>query len=238
LVEEPARSARASGQLPAIPLPQVVIERPRNASHGDYATAFALQSAKLVKGAPVKIAHALVEAMPAAEFLGRVELAGPGFINFTLDPTWLARQVGTIAQLGERFGSGHVGRGKRVQVEFVSANPTGPLHVASGRSGALGDALANVLGFAGYDVEREYYVNDSGSRMGAFYASAWARYLQQLGRPAEVPDDGYQGAYMIDLAKAIVDEAGGRYLELPPDEGERAVGARALEMVVAAVRED
>jgi len=238
LVEEAARAAQAAGKLPAFPIPEVAIERPRNPAHGDYASPIAMHSARLARSAPMKIGQAIVEAMPKRDFLGKVELAAPGFINLTLDTAWLQRQVAEIDRAGERFGAVDIGQGRRVQVEFISANPTGPLHVASGRAGALGDALANILAFAGYDVEREYYVNDAGSRMGAFYATAWARYRQQLGRDAEVPADGYHGGYMVDIAKAIVEREGDRFLNLPDEQAEREVGQLALGMVVASARQD
>ncbi len=238
LVEEAARSAQAAGKLPAGPLPTVGIERPRSAAHGDYATPFAMQCTKIMKVPPLKVGQALVEGLDAPGFLERVDLAPPGFINFTLSKRWLAQQVDEIVRAGERFAAVDVGQGRRVQVEFVSANPTGPLHVASGRAGALGDALANVMALAGFQVEREYYINDAGSRMGAFYASAWARYLQQLGREAEVPADGYHGAYMIDIAKEIVAREGDRFLQVPAETAEREVGQLALGMVLASARND
>ena len=145
----------------------------------------------------------------------------PGFINFALDPRWLAEQVETVLEEGAAFGNVSLGKGESVQVEFVSINPTGPIHVGHARGGVLGDVLARVLDAAGFSVTREYYFNDAGNQMDNFYGSLYARYQQTLGRDAELPQGGYVGEYMVDVAKEIADEDGDRLLDLPAEQANR-----------------
>jgi arginyl-tRNA synthetase len=167
-----------------------------------------------------------------------LQIAPPGFLNFRLSPSWLARQVDAILAEGTRFGSVGIGTGRRAQVEFVSANPTGPLHVGTGRGAALGDSLARVLQHAGYRVEREYYVNDAGSRMEAFNSSVYARYAQHFGVTRDVPEDGYPGEYLRDVAAVIAEAEGHRYLDMPEADARVALGRRAIEMLLADARVD
>ena len=227
LLASAAEAAQRDGSLPEFVLPEVPVERPQKPEHGDYASTLPLKLARAARMSPVAIAKVLVEHLAPADLVGKVEVAGPGFINFTLSDAWLARQVDEILAAGAAFGNVDIGHGARVQVEFVSANPTGPLHAGSGRGAALGDTLAGLLAKAGYEVEREYYVNDAGTRMLAFYASAYARYAQQLGVAAEVPKDGYHGQYMVELGGQLVAEHGRRYLD-------EAVAARLGKDSVAA----
>ncbi len=231
-------ASQADGSLPAFAMPEVPIERPQNPEHGDYASTLPLKLARAARMAPQAIAKALVDHLPAADFVGKVTVAGPGFINFVLDDAWLARQVDAILAAGAAFGNVDLGHGARVQVEFVSANPTGPLHAGSGRGAALGDTLAALLAKAGYAVQREYYVNDAGSRMEAFFASAFARYAQQFGLAEEVPADGYHGHYMRELGRQLAAEHGRRFLDLPRAEAIAALGRLALEQMVARARAD
>lgn len=213
LLARAVEAAQQDGSLPAFATPEVAVERPQNPEHGDYASTLPLKLARAARMSPVAIANALVAHLPATDFVAKVTIAGAGFVNFTLADPWLAAQVDQILAAGEAYGNVNLGNGARVQVEFVSANPTGPLHAGSGRGAALGDTLAGLLARAGYAVEREYYVNDAGTRMLAFFASAYARYAQQLGITASVPKDGYHGSYVVDLGTELAGEHGRRYLD-------------------------
>ncbi len=232
------QSAQAAGDLPAFDLPPVPVERPKQATHGDYATPIAMQLARLARQAPLRIAEAIVRYFEAPDYISQVVAVPPGYINLTLSSAWLAAQADTIRCLGEEFGNVAIGRGQRVQVEYVSANPTGPLHWGSARNAVLGDTLANVLAAAGYDVEREYYVNDAGSRMQAFFASLYARYAQALGADEPVPEDGYLGGYLVEWGRRIAEEEGDRYLLLPREQAIAEIGARGLEIVLESIRGD
>ncbi|NLD72174.1 MAG: arginine--tRNA ligase, partial [Chloroflexi bacterium] len=238
-VKAALKKAQSKGDLPPFDLPDAVgIEHPKQREMGDYATPVCMQLARLARMAPVKIAEATVKHLRRPEFIGGVEVVHPGFINFRLDGAWLAGQVEEILAAGDAYGRVDLGEGKRVQVEFVSANPTGPLHIGSARNAVLGDAIASVLEAAGYDVKREYYVNDAGSRMQAFHQTLFARYAQALGVDADVPEDGYQGQHMVDLGARIAEEHGRAFLEMPREEALREIGALGLESVVAGARED
>ena len=193
LVTGALEQAQGQGLLPTAPLPEKLIERPQNPEHGDYATSMPLKLARAMQMPPLEIAERLVPLIPLGGALAQVEVARPGFINFTLADDWLRRQVDAILEAGDRYGATETGVGQRVQVEFVSVNPTGPLHVGHARGAVIGSALANILSAAGYDVVREYYFNDSGSQMDRFYQSLYARYAQGLGatlscRPTATPD--------------------------------------------------
>jgi arginyl-tRNA synthetase len=165
-------------------------------------------------------------------------VAPPGFLNFHLSADWLRRQVDAIIAAGADFGRVPLMSGKSALVEYVSANPTGPLHVGAGRGAALGDTLANVLDHAGCRVEREYYINDAGARMDAFNASVYAVYAREFGRDEPIPPDGYPGEYMAELARDLVAEHGGRYLELPRDEAQRELGRLGRDWLLAGIRDD
>ena len=237
-LKQAIENAQAAGALPAFEVPEVPLERPKQAAHGDYATPVAMQLARLARQAPIKIAEAIVRYFEAPEYIGRAEAVAPGYINLALSEQWLAALADVIRAQGEAYGSVELGHGQRVQVEYVSANPTGPLHTGSARNAVLGDTLANVLAAAGYEVEREYYVNDAGSRMQAFYASLYARYAQALGADEPVPEDGYLGTYLIEWGRRIAQEEGDRYLLLPRDDAIAQIGARGLDMVLESIRAD
>jgi len=198
--------------LASTALPETVIEHPQKPEHGDFASGLPLRLARIMGMPPLAIAEKIVEHISPPPEVGKVEIAPPGFINFTLRPDWLAKQVDSILSAGESYGDLPLGEGKRVQLEFVSANPTGPLHVGHGRGAVLGSTLANVLSAAGYQTQKEYYLNDTGSQISAFGLSLYARYQQCLGREVDMPSDGYLGDYMIDLAKEIVQQYGDRFL--------------------------
>jgi arginyl-tRNA synthetase len=234
------KRAQRHGDLPAFEIPQdIPVERPKQEDMGDYATPVCMQLARLARMAPIKIADIVARRLETPAFIGAVEIAPPGFINFRLAEDWLTAQIEPIQAAGESFAQLDLGTGKRVQVEYVSANPTGPLHMGSARNAVLGDALASTLEAAGYDVQREYYVNDAGSRMRLFFETVYARYAQALGRVEEmVPTDGYQGPYMIEMGKEIAEERGDEFLRLPREEALQEIGRLALDRVVAGARED
>ena len=199
------------------PFPEPELQRPRQKGFGDFTTNVAMVVASKAGTNPRETATAIVEALPSAPFLDRSEVAGPGFINLWTTDEWLHDVLRRIVREGERYGGGEP-TGERIQVEFVSANPTGPLTIGHARNAAIGDAIARLLAFAGHDVEREYYFNDAGGQMDRFGASVEARYLQLVGRDAEVPEDGYHGAYVTELARDILASEGPGLGDLPEDE--------------------
>ncbi|MBI1965487.1 MAG: arginine--tRNA ligase [Betaproteobacteria bacterium] len=189
----------------------IVIERPRHAGHGDYACNLALQLAKLLQRTPRDIAGSLVAALPASPLLEKAEIAGAGFINLYLERSYKQQAVHRALAAGAAYGACALGQKKRVQVEFVSANPTGPLHVGHGRGAAFGASLANVLAAAGFDVNREYYVNDAGRQMDILAVSTWLRYLELCGIAIAFPGNAYQGDYVRDMARALHGGHGARF---------------------------
>jgi arginyl-tRNA synthetase len=202
-----AAKAHESGSLPSGDGPAVAIEVPNNAAHGDFSTNFAMISAAVQKMAPRKIAAAIVDHLDDPDqIIAKTEIAGPGFINFYIHPHCWLPILNQIHAQGERFGACDLGRGTRYQVEFVSANPTGPLHVGHGRGAAVGDAVANILALCGFEVEREYYINDSGRQISTLGRSVFFRCRQLMGAKIDFPDDCYQGEYIVDFAKQIVAE--------------------------------
>jgi arginyl-tRNA synthetase len=236
LLKRAASEAQRLGKLPPLTFPEVVVEHPRNPEHGDYASSFALKLARATGLDPIVIANDMVGLMVPGPEISRINVAPPGFINFILNNDWLVSQVESILAAGNSYGNINLGQGKRVQLEFVSVNPTGPLHVGHGRGGVLGSTLANVLTGAGYEVETEYYINDAGSQIEAFYRSLYARYQQGLGIDAEMPSDGYLGSYMIDLAKEIIAEEGDRFLTLPEPEAVSQLGRLGVEKVIELIK--
>ncbi len=193
----------------------IVLERPKQAGHGDYASNLALQLAKPLKRNPRDIAQALVDAVPPSPWLAKAEVAGAGFINLFLTPTAKQGVVADILARGQRYGRIGFGQGRKVHVEFVSANPTGPLHVGHGRGAAFGASLANVLEAAGFAVEREYYVNDAGRQMDTLALSTWLRYLELNELSISFPPNGYQGEYVRKMAQSIAQAHGRRYVHAP-----------------------
>jgi arginyl-tRNA synthetase len=238
LLTAAANKAQESGKLPSVAVPEITIEHPQNPAYGDYASSLPLKLGRATGTSPLAIAEALVGLISPAPEVEAVTVAPPGFINFTLKDSWLNRQVGLILKAGETYGNVELGRGSRVQLEFVSVNPTGPLHVGHGRGAILGNTLANVLAAAGYQVEKEYYVNDAGSQMDAFYRSLYARYQQALRVDAEMPTDGYLGDYITDLAKEVIAEEGDRLLSLPPEKAVTELGKIGLAKMIAQIKGD
>jgi arginyl-tRNA synthetase len=238
LLTEAAKKAQQEGKLPNVELPEIIIERPQKAEHGDYASNFPLKLSRIARANPMVIANELVALLPKTEEIESAKVAPPGFINFTIKNSWLSRHVDQILQEGEKFGNNNLGKGQKVQVEFVSINPTGPLHVGHGRGAILGSTLVNLLAASGYNVEREYYFNDAGNQMEIFKRSLYARYLQELGVKAEVPENGYMGNYMIDIAKKIIAEQGDKFQKMPEAEALKQLGEAGIEKVKNKIKID
>ena len=203
LVHQALDAMRSAGDLPADATAAFVIEQTRDKQHGDFACNAAMLLARTARRKPRAIAEAIVAVLPASDQVAKVEIAGPGFINFFMTPTAFHGVVGAILDQGERYGHSEVGVGKRVQVEFVSANPTGPLHVGHGRGAAYGAVVANLLATTGHEVHREYYVNDAGRQMDILATSVWMRYLELCGEEVVFPSNGYKGDYVFDIAAGL-----------------------------------
>jgi arginyl-tRNA synthetase len=200
-------------------IPDIVLEVPRDKAHGDLATNAAMQLTKIAKRNPRQIAEAIIEHLDTSRAsIEKAEIAGPGFINFTLSKNYLYPIISLVAELGDDYGRINIGQGQKVEMEFVSANPTGSLHLGHARGAAVGDALCNVLDYAGYQVTREYYINDAGNQVVNLCKSIETRYLQELGQEAEMPEDGYHGEDIKGFARELVAEKGDSLLEMSPSE--------------------
>ena len=234
--------AFAAGVLPAGgEMVTVTIEIPRDTSHGDYASNFAMAGARELHMAPRAIAQAIVDHLELeGSYFQKAEIAGPGFLNFTLGPKWYGEVLRAIEEEGPDYGSGDKGAGKRVMVEFVSANPTGPMHMGNARGGVLGDTLANVLARNGWNVWREFYVNDAGNQIDKFARSIYARYMQiVLGEDAvPFPEDGYQGEDIKELAQAFYEASGSDYKNEPEEDALFAMAQFGLERNIPKMKED
>lgn len=214
-----ANAAITAGLAAREELPVFVLEVPKDKTHGDLATNAAMQLTKLAKKNPRQIAEAIIANLDLkSASIESAEIAGPGFINFRMDKSYLYPVIAQALEAGENFGRVNVGSGSRVQVEFVSANPTGSLHLGHARGAAVGDSLCNLLDFAGYDVTREYYINDAGKQVENLALSLDARYRQALGQEAEMPEDGYYGEDIIAFAKGLAEEKGDELLKLSDQE--------------------
>ncbi len=237
LVNQAVRAAIASGDLPDVAVPAGSVERPKDTARGDFATTLPLRLARTAMKPPLQIAQALAKHLPADPAIDPPEVAPPGFLNIRLSQAFLQDQVEATIALGESYADLTLGAGRKAQVEFVSANPTGPLHVGNGRGAAIGDALASVLGAAGYTVEREYYVNDAGTQTDTFGDTLYARYQQLFGREVGIPVDGYPGEYMIELAQEIRDEAGESFLKPAGEPAPKDLNALGIELMVRKIRQ-
>ena len=200
-------------------IPDVILETPKEKAHGDYSTNMAMQLARVAKKAPRMIAESLVENFDRSQAsIEKIELAGPGFINFYMNNDYLTDLIPTILEAEDKYGSTTVGGGQKIQIEFVSANPTGDLHLGHARGAAVGDSLCNILDKAGYDVSREYYINDAGNQINNLALSVEARYFQALGMEKDMPEDGYHGADIVGIGKVLAEEFGDKYVEVPDAE--------------------
>jgi arginyl-tRNA synthetase len=239
LFRDALERAAASGDIALDPaaIPEPALERPRLPEHGDWATNVALTLAKAAKAPPRAVAEAMVAHLDRPDWVAGVEVAGPGFVNVRLDQRWFAGLVRRIVAEGDSFGTIDLGHGEAVNVEFISANPTGPLHVGNARLAPMGDALANLLAATGHKVEREYYFNDAGTQIDLLGASVEAAYLGLLGRPAEPPEDGYKGAYVAETARDLLAEQGDALAELDPAARRAAVTDWSFRRMLDGIRQ-
>ena len=231
--------AVAKGQLAAEPIPDFKIEIPADRKKGDYATNAAMVSAKAFHMAPVKIAEIIKENLDLSDtYASSAEIAAPGFINFRLSPAFYSDILADISENGDSYGRSDFGKGKRIDVEFVSANPTGPMHIGNARGGALGDCLAGVLSAAGYDVCREFYINDAGNQINKFGLSLEVRYLQLYKEGIEMPEDAYHGQDIVDHAKAFAEIHGDKFVDTDSDTRRKALVDYALPLNIEGLERD
>lgn len=231
--------AVANGELPAEPIPDFIIEKPANSANGDFSANVALAGARAFKKAPRAIAESIVNNLDLEDTLfERVEIAGPGFLNFYLSQQYYTEIIKDIAAKGEDYGKSDYGKGKRVLVEFVSANPTGPMHIGNARGGAIGDCLSSVLEWAGYEVNREFYVNDAGNQIEKFATSLEVRYLQIYKNGIEMPEDAYKGADITAHAQAFAEEYGDKFVESESADRRKALVDFALPKNIAGLESD
>jgi arginyl-tRNA synthetase len=236
LVDAAAKAAQTAGEIPTVVLPEPAVERPSRPEHGDYASNLPLQLSRSARQNPMQLAETIAKHIGSHAAVGEISVAPPGFINIRLADAWLSEQVNAVLSSGEGFVRSKLGGGKKVQVEFVSANPTGPLHVGNGRWASIGDSLARTLAAAGYNVEKEYLVNDAGTQSQVFGDTVFARYQQLFGKDVEIPEGGYPGDYVIEVAQEILDEMGDRYV----DASETPVELKRLatDKMIARIRDD
>ena len=227
------------GEINITDIPEIMLEVPRQKEHGDLATNIAMLLSKQAKKPPRVIAETILKNIDIDNtYIKNIEIAGPGFINFKLKDDWLYEGLKIIQRERDNYGKCNIGNGKRIQVEFVSANPTGPMHIGNARGGAIGDILAEVLKWAGYDVEKEFYVNDAGNQIEKFGRSLEARYLQLFGIEAKIPEDGYQGEDIMEHAKRFKEINGDKYLNAKPDERRKALVDYALKINIDRMKKD
>lgn len=239
IVREAALQAYAEGQLPSEAFPDVEIEEPKIETHGDFSTNLAMIMAKVQKMPPRKIAEILQPYLEeAADWILKTDIAGPGFINFFIAPGAWGPVLTAIHAANDRYGASAIGQDQKIQVEFVSSNPTGPLHVGHGRGAAVGDSVARILAFSGYDVQREYYINDSGRQIRTLGLSVLLRYRALFGENVDFPDTCYQGDYIVEMARALKDQQGDRLLSQSEDGAITACARYAADLIIEGIRED
>ena len=231
-------SAMEKGDLPRTNISDAAIERPQNTDHGDFATSLPLKLASDMKMSPMVIAEILSRHLPKESIISESQVAPPGFLNLTLDPKWLFSQIHLIRNSKTAYGNLNLSKRKKIQIEYVSANPTGRLHVAHARGAVIGSALANLLKAAGHTVEEEYYLNDAGNQIEKFNKSLLVRYKQIAGLDIELPEDSYPGEDISDVAKTIWDEEGDRYLQLDESEAEISIGSKGIPKMIEGIKED
>lgn len=237
-VLDAAKKAFEKGMIPSDQTPDMDIEEPKHKTHGDLSTNFAMVSASVQKMPPRKIAEALVSNIEAGELIEKIEIAGPGFINFFLSNKAWQPVVDEILEKDRSYGKSDIGKNGKIQVEFVSSNPTGPLHVGHGRGAAVGDSVANILSFAGFDVQREYYINDSGRQIRTLGTSVYLRLLQKKGKDIEFPEDCYQGDYIKDLADLVFEKHGESIIHQDEQEAIQICAKFAAQHILEGIRED
>lgn len=239
IIENAIKSAIACGDLIEADIPDFIIEKPANKANGDFSSNAAMAGARAFKKAPRMIAEAIVDKIDLADTLfEKVEIAGPGFLNFYLSQRYYAEILKDVFACGDDYGKSDFGQGKRVLVEFVSANPTGPMHIGNARGGAIGDCLASVLDWAGYEVNREFYVNDAGNQIEKFATSLEIRYLQHFDDSIEMPEDAYHGADIVNHAESYIAEYGDRLVNVPSEERRKALVDYALPKNIAGLEHD
>jgi arginyl-tRNA synthetase len=241
VIENSISKAVSSGEIPPVELPEITVEIPREKEHGDFSTNIAMQIVKQVRKAPKIIADIIIKNLDLTDtYIKKVECAGAGFINFYLNDNWLYDTLKAVQHEGDQYGRINIGKGQKVMVEFVSANPTGPLHMGNARGGALGDCIASVLEAPGYNVTREFYINDAGNQIEKFGLSLEARYIQLLkGDDAiEFPEDGYHGDDIIEHMKNYIDEYGDKLLEADSSERCHVLAEYALERNLKRIKKD
>lgn len=238
-IENAVKSAIENGDLPQADIPKFIIEKPADKKNGDFSSNIAMAGARAFHGAPRMIAEAIVKNFSLdGGYIDRCEIAGPGFINFYLSDKYYSDVLKDIVASGDSYGRSDYGKGKRILVEFVSANPTGPMHIGNARGGAIGDCLASVLDAAGYDVQREFYVNDAGNQIEKFATSLEVRYLQECGKDVELPEDAYHGEDITVHARNFFSEVGDKYAECDSQERRDALVAYALPKNIAGLEAD
>lgn len=239
IIENAVNKAMASGDLPQAEIPQFNIEKPANKDNGDYSTNVAMAGARAFKKAPKMIAEAIEKYLELGGILfEKVEIAGPGFMNFFLSQKFYSDVLKDVFACGENYGKSDYGKGKKILVEFVSANPTGPMHIGNARGGAIGDCLASVLDWAGYSVNREFYVNDAGNQIEKFATSLEVRYLQHFDSSVELPEDAYHGQDIVDHAENFIAEYGDKYVNAQSSERRKALVDYALPKNIAGLEKD
>lgn len=238
-IENAVKSAIKSGDLPQADMPKFIIEKPADKKNGDFSSNIAMAGARAFHQAPRMIAEAIVKNFSLdGGYIDRCEIAGPGFINFYLSDKYYSDVLKDIVASGDSYGRSDYGEGKKILVEFVSANPTGPMHIGNARGGAIGDCLASVLDAAGYDVQREFYVNDAGNQIEKFATSLEVRYLQECGKDVELPEDAYHGEDITVHARNFFSEVGDKYAECDSQERRDALVAYALPKNIAGLEAD
>lgn len=237
-VLDAAKKAFEQGMIPSDQTPDMEVEEPRHKSHGDLSTNFAMVSASVQKMPPRKIAEALVSNIETGDFIEKVEIAGSGFINFFLSNKSWQPVVDEILEADKSYGSSDIGKNEKIQVEFVSSNPTGPLHVGHGRGAAVGDSVGNILSFAGFDVQKEYYINDSGRQIRTLGTSVFLRLLQKSGKSIDFPEDCYQGDYIKDLAGLVLEKEGESFIHKDEKEAIAFCAKFAARVILQGIKED
>lgn len=239
VIAEALTRAKDAGELIYQTLPEISLRRPPDKVHGDLASTIALELASQERRAPREVAQRIVKYLKTEHSpVQKCEIAGPGFINFFLNQSYWYDALQSIITLKERYGRLDIGQGKKVQVEFVSTNPTGPLHVGHGRGAIVGDVVASILDAAGYDVQREYYVNDAGTQMDKLGHSTWCRYMELQGQDVPFIKDGYQGEYIYDIAREMIERDADKYVDMPLEQALPAFTTYSCQRILKEIRED